>query len=253
MQPIIGIPCFPMVRGDTGRPIYASNRAYIQAVMHAGGAPVLISPMPTGEALAAIQGILDGLLLTGGADLDPALYGETPLPETRSPEPQRDATELAITHWALEKRLPVLGICRGMQLLNVACGGSLYQDLPTQRPGAFDHEQRNQARTHIAHAVSMEPGSLVASILGGQHTGVNSFHHQAVKRIGQGLQVTGVAEDGVTEAVEMPDWPFVVAVQYHPEELEGDDAASRRLFRAFVEAAAEYKQRASAAQGIQDR
>jgi len=250
MQPIIGIPCFPMVRGDTGRPIYASNQAYVQAVRHAGGVPILIPPVPGGEALPAIQEILDGLLLTGGADLDPALYGEAPLPETRSSEPQRDATELAITRWALEKRLPVLGICRGMQMLNVACGGSLYQDLPTQRPSAFDHEQLGQARTHIAHEVSTEPGSLLARIVGEQQVGVNSFHHQAVRGIGQGLRVTGVAEDGVTEAIEIPDLPFVLAVQYHPEELEADDAASHQLFLAFVQASAEYEQRTSAAHGI---
>jgi putative glutamine amidotransferase len=250
MQPIIGIPCFPMVRGDTGRPIYASNQAYVQAVMHAGGVPVLIPPVPSEEALPAILGILDGLLLAGGADLDPVLYGEAPLPEMGTPEPQRDATELAITRWALDKSLPVLGICRGMQLLNVACGGSLYQDLPTQRPSAFDHEQRGQARTHIAHDVSTETGSLLASVLGEPRVGVNSFHHQAVKRIGQGLRVTGVAEDGIIEAVEIPDLPFVLAVQYHPEELEGDDAASRRLFLAFVQASAGQKQRAAAAHGI---
>jgi len=247
MQPIIGIPCFPMVRGDTGRPIYASNQRYVQAVLHAGGVPILIPPLPSGEALTAIQEILDGLLLAGGADLDPTHYGETPLPEMGTPEPQRDATELAITRWALDKRLPVLGICRGMQLLNVACGGSLYQDLPTQLPSAFDHEQQGQARTHIAHEVNTEPGSLLADILGVQHVGVNSFHHQAVRRIGQGLRVTGVAEDGVAEAIEIPDLPFVLAVQYHPEELESNDAASHRLFLAFVQASAEHKQRTSAA------
>jgi putative glutamine amidotransferase len=247
MQPIIGIPCFPMVRGDTGRPIYASNQRYVQAVLHAGGVPILIPPVPSGEALSAIQEILDGLLLAGGADLDPTHYGEAPLPEMGTPEPQRDTTELAITRWALDKRLPVLGICRGMQLLNVACGGSLYQDLPTQLPSAFDHEQQGQARTHIAHEVSTEPGSLLADILGVQHVGVNSFHHQAVKRIGQGLRVTGVAEDGVAEAIEIPDLPFVLAVQYHPEELEGNDATSHRLFLAFVQASAEHQLRKSAA------
>jgi putative glutamine amidotransferase len=219
-------------------------------VIHAGGVPILIPPAPDGDAPPALQEILDGLLLAGGADLDPALYGEAPLPETGPFEPQRDATELTITRWALEKHLPVLGICRGMQLLNVACGGSLYQDLPTQRPGAFDHEQRGQARTRIVHEVSTEPGSRLAGILGDQHAGVNSFHHQAVRRIGQGLRVTGVAEDGVSEAIEMPELPFVLAVQYHPEELEGNDAASHRLFLAFVQASAEYKQRASAAHGI---
>jgi putative glutamine amidotransferase len=231
-----------MVRPDTGRPIYASNQAYVQAVMHAGGVPILIPPLADNTALQVIQDQLDGLLLAGGSDLDPFLYGERPLPECRAPERERDAMELAIAHWALDRGLPVFGVCRGMQLLNVACGGTLYQHVPAECPDALDHEQPGQARTHIAHEISVQPDSLLAGILGDPHAGVNSFHHQAVHQVGRGFKVTATAEDGIIEAMEMPEASsFVLAVQYHPEELEATDMGSRKLFLAFVQAAADHK------------
>jgi putative glutamine amidotransferase len=240
MRPIIGIPCFSMVRHDTGRPIYASNQAYVQAVLHADGVPILIPPLADKPALEVIQDQLDGLLLPGGADLDPGLYGESPLPECRSPEPERDAMELSVAHWALDHGLPVFGVCRGMQLLNVACGGTLYQHVPAECPDALDHEQPGQARSYLAHDISIQPDSLLAGILGDLHPGVNSFHHQAVHRVGRGFRVTASAEDGIIEAMEMPEASsFVLAVQYHPEELEATDMGSHRLFLAFVQAAAD--------------
>ena len=242
MQPIIGIPCFSMIRPDTGRPIYASNQTYVEAVLRAGGAPILIPPLANKPALGVIQDQLDGLLLAGGADLDPSLYGERPLPECQSPDPERDAMELAIARWALDQGLPVFGVCRGMQLLNVACGGTLYQHVPAECPDALDHEQPGQARSHIAHDISVQPDSLLAGILGDLHPGVNSFHHQAVHQVGRGLRVTASAEDGIIEAMEMPEAAaFVLAVQYHPEELEAVDIGSHRLFLAFVQAAADRK------------
>jgi putative glutamine amidotransferase len=242
MQPIIGIPCFGMVRPDTGRPIYASNQAYVQAVIHAGGAPILIPPLADKPTLEVIQHQLDGLLLAGGADLDPSLYGERPLPGCRSAERERDAMELAIARWALDQGLPVFGVCRGMQLLNVACGGTLYQHVPAECPSALDHEQQGQARNHIAHEITVKPDSLLAGILGDVHADVNSFHHQAVHQVGRGFRVTATAEDGIIEAMEMPDVSsFALAVQYHPEELEASDMGSHKLFLAFVEAAAERK------------
>jgi putative glutamine amidotransferase len=242
MRPIIGIPCFGMVRHDTGRAIYASNRAYVQAVLHAGGAPILIPPLADESVLEVIQDQLDGLLLAGGADLDPALYGENSLPECYSPEPERDAMELSVAHWALDHHLPVFGVCRGMQLLNVACGGSLYQHIPVECPDALDHEQPGQARNHIAHEISVQADSLLGGILGDLRPGVNSFHHQAVHQVGRGFRVTASAEDGIIEAMEMPEASsFVLAVQYHPEELEATDMGSHRLFLAFVQAAADYQ------------
>jgi putative glutamine amidotransferase len=240
-KPIIGIPCFAMVRADTGRPIYASNQTYAQAVAHAGGIPVLIPSLADLPDVSAINGWLDGLLLAGGSDLDPSLYGEAPAPESSAPELERDRLELDLIRLALDQDLPILGVCRGLQVLNVARGGSLYQHIPTERPSGIDHVQAGQPkRTYIAHSISVEPGSRLAGILGDglTDTGVNSFHHQAVKRLGEGLKVTAVAEDGVVEAVELADSPFVVAVQYHPEELVVTDSGSRRLFSAFVQACA---------------
>jgi putative glutamine amidotransferase len=243
-KPIIGIPCFAMVRADTGRPIYASNQAYARAVAHAGGIPVLIPSLADLPDASAIAGWMDGLLLAGGSDLDPSLYGEAPVPESSASDPERDRLELALVRLALDQDLPIFGVCRGLQVLNVARGGSLYQHVPAERPSNIDHEQAGQPkRTHIAHGISVEPGSRLASILGDELTvtGVNSFHHQAAKRLGEGLKVTAVAEDGIIEAVEMADSPFVLAVQYHPEELVVSDSGSRRLFSAFVQASAGHK------------
>jgi putative glutamine amidotransferase len=243
-KPIIGIPCFAMVRGDTRRPIYASNQTYARAVAQAGGIPVLIPPLADLPEASAIAGWMDGLLLAGGSDVDPSLYDEAPAPDAGASDPERDRLELALVRMALDEALPIFGVCRGLQVLNVARGGSLYQHVPAERPSDIDHEQVGQPkRTHIAHAISVESGSRLASILGDDLTvtGVNSFHHQAVKRLGEGLKVTAVAEDGIIEAVEMADSPFVLAVQYHPEELVVSDLGSRRLFSAFVEASARHK------------
>jgi putative glutamine amidotransferase len=217
----------------------------VQAVLHAGGVPILIPPLADKPALEVIQDQLDGLLLAGGADVDPAHYGENPLPECHSPEPERDAMELSVARWALDNDLPIFGVCRGMQLLNVACGGTLYQHLPSECPDALNHEQLGQARNHIAHDISVQADSLLAGILGNLRPGVNSFHHQAVRQVGRGFRVTASAEDGIIEAIEMPEASsFVLAVQYHPEELEATDMGSHRLFLAFVQAAADHQRAA---------
>ena len=166
---------------------------------------------------------------------------QLPIPESKTPEPERDYVELELASWALDQRLPIFGICRGMQLLNVARGGSLYQDIVAELHSVVDHEADGKSRTHIAHDITVEPGSLLAGILADSRAEVNSFHHQSVKRVGDGINVTAAAADGVIEAIEMPDAPFVLAVQYHPEELEMSDPGSHRLFLAFVEAAGRHK------------
>jgi putative glutamine amidotransferase len=186
--------------------------------------------------LEAIATHLDGLLLSGGGDVDPRHFGEQAVPECGVPEPERDETELWLARWALERRLPVLGICRGLQVLNIVLGGSLYQDLPTQyeRP-LLHHNRAGEVRNFIAHDIAIDPQSRLAGILGVTSDGVNSFHHQGLKAIGEGLQVVATAEDGVAEGAEMPAYPFVVAVQYHPEAME-ESVPSQRLFAAFVAA-----------------
>lgn len=240
MRPIIGIPCFAAERAGTRRPIFGNNQTYVRAIEQAGGAPVLIPLLENSESVAAIRARLDGLLLTGGGDLSPALYGEARLPECGEIEPERDATEIELTRWALDAGTPILGVCRGMQLLNVARGGTLYQDIVTQHPGSPRHDIIDQPRTHRAHGISLHPDARLAAILGTRAPHVNSLHHQAVKDPGEAVEIVGWSEDGIAEAMEVQGHRFALAVQYHPEELAPTDEASRRLFAAFVAACARH-------------
>lgn len=239
MRPVIGIPCFTAKRAGTQRPIYGNNQAYVRAVERAGGVPVLIPPLPDESSMRAICDRLDGLLLTGGEDVDPDLYGEQPIPQCGASDRQRDELELAFTRWALDADMPLLGICRGMQLLNTACGGSLYQDLGTQQPQTRQHAQVRHPRSHRAHDIRILPDSRLAAILDTTRHSVNSLHHQAVNRVGNGVRIVAWSPDDVAEAMELPAYSFALAVQYHPEELEPTDEASRRLFSAFVRACSE--------------
>ena len=236
-RPLIGIPCFSTERSDSLRPVYANNQTYVRAIERAGGVPLLLPPFELAESREAALAALDGLLLTGGGDLDPAYYGEEKLPQCHAPESERDAVEFAFTREALAERMPILGVCRGMQLLNVARGGNLIQDLATQRPQTARHDQLDHPRTLRAHGISLNPDSRLGQILGAPQTMVNSLHHQAVDRPGEGVEIVAWSEDGVAEAMELRDYPFALAVQYHPEELVADDdEGSARLFRAFVDA-----------------
>lgn len=238
MRPLIGIPCFAAERAGTHRPIYGNNQTYVHALERAGGVPVLIPPLADAAGLAVVRERLDGLLLTGGGDIDPALYGEARIPECGEIETERDLPELDIARWALDAGVPTLGICRGMQLLNVLRGGTLYQDITTQHPSSPRHDHIDHPRTWRAHEIAINPSSKLAPILGSPRQQVNSLHHQAVNRIGDGIEITGWSEDGIAETMEVRGHPFAVAVQYHPEEMVAEDEPSRRLFAAFVEAAA---------------
>jgi len=246
--PLIGIPCFATRHPKTQRPLYANNRAYAREVVRAGGVPLLIPPQDVGvQDDAALDAMcatlverLDGLLLSGGADIDPSFYGEERLPACEETEPERDRLELALTRQAIQHGTPIFGICRGMQTLNVACGGSLYQDLPTQSPHTQRHTWGDQdhPRDYRAHAIEIASNSRLATLLGARAHDVNSLHHQAVKRIGEGVTITAWAPDGVAEAMELRDHPYALAVQFHPEELAPTDPGSSALFVAFVEACA---------------
>lgn len=237
--PLVGLPCYAAEVGRTRRPVYANNQSYVQALLAAGATPLLIPPGLSPAALAALCAHLDGLLLPGGADIDPARYGEETLPECGSIEPERDAMELELTTLALRRDMPIFGICRGMQTLNVACGGSLYQDITSQLPGSPEHARSDQPRDFLAHSMRVEPDSRLAEILGATELRVNSLHHQAVKRPADSARIVAWSSDGLAEGMEAPDRRFVLAVQYHPEELAPTDAASRRLFEAFVQACCE--------------
>jgi putative glutamine amidotransferase len=238
MRPVIGIPCYSGRREGTLTPYYGNNRSYVRAVQRAGGVAFLIPAGHDADALEAICSRLDGLLLSGGCDVDPARYGEERITACQEPDPERDELELALAAWALDAAVPILGICRGMQLLNVACGGTLYQDLETQQPEMARHDHAATGRTYRAHGIRLQQHSQLSEILRATPYEVNSLHHQAVARPGDRIEIVGWSPDGVAEAMEVDGHPFAVAVQFHPEELEGDpehpDEPSRSLFHAFV-------------------
>jgi putative glutamine amidotransferase len=207
------------------------NAAYVRAVLAAGGVPLILSPlMGASHAGAALDGI-HGLILTGGEDIEPSWYGSTPSPLLSPPSRERDLFELALFAVARQRGLPILGICRGIQLVNVAMGGTLFQDLPTERPGSVDHSPP-ASREARSHRVKLQPGSRAADALGSSSVTVNSFHHQAIKNLAPGLVASGWSDDGLIEAVETPpDGSWLLAVQWHPEEMHADrQAPDRGLF-----------------------
>lgn len=236
MKPLIGIPCRSIP--DASQNVrFGVPGTYTRAVDLAGGAPVLI-PLQLGqETLSSIFEKLDGLLLVGGFDIDPKEFGENVLPECGEIETDRDATELALTRWALADSRPILGICRGIQVLNVAAGGSLYQDIASQVATNVKHDYGNREGHLLAHEVDVEPNTRVSRLLGADQVKVNSLHHQSVKQIAPGLRVVGRAPDGIVEAIESADDRFVVGVQFHPERMLDSDARMLRLFEEFVASA----------------
>ena len=252
-RPIIGIPT-QSLHSMHGVPAalpasFAMSERYIRTVAEAGGVPVMIPLVADDEATArAIYDTLDAILLPGGADLDPASYGEERRPLCDRSDPPRDALELALVRWACEDRKPLLGICRGLQILNVAAGGTLYQDVAAEMPGAVKHDYfpgQGHPREHLAHEVRLsdEPSRL-REIVGSAVLRVNSLHHQGLAELGAGIVPTAVAPDGLVEAAERPlaEDHFAVAVQWHPEALHATDPVSRRLFAAFIEAAVAYRE-----------
>jgi putative glutamine amidotransferase len=236
LRPLIGVTGSMEMKG---RYEWRCMRAdYFEAVRAAGGIPVMLPFLETEAEAAELLARLDGLLLAGGEDVDPHYYGEEPLPGQGEIVPERDHTELLLAKKALALDLPILAICRGEQLLAVAVGGALYQDIPTQVKGAFKHKQE-APRWYATHTVHIKPGSKLAAMLGSE-VRVNSFHHQAVKTLPKGFTVTAEAEDGIIEAYESDTHRFVVAVQWHPESFVGRSDTFAPLFAAFVaEAAAE--------------
>ncbi|HZO73349.1 MAG TPA: gamma-glutamyl-gamma-aminobutyrate hydrolase family protein [Ktedonobacteraceae bacterium] len=236
MRPLIGIPCHAGLRAETDRPIYYNNRTYIHAVERAGGVPILIPIFDDPSGLQALLPHLDGLLLSGGIDVDPRYYQEEPHPMLGETNPKLDELELALARWALQEDVPTLGICRGMQMLNIALGGNLFQDLDSQYPGSLKHPNWELPRNTLIHTVRIERGSHMEKILGSHEIKVNSLHHQATKEPGNGVRISGYAADGVAEMMEVPDHRFMVAAQCHPEELYNDDPMWVRLFQAFIHA-----------------
>ena len=248
-RPIVGIPTQTLQSlGGISAEIPASwvmSQRYVLTLTTAGAIPWLI-PLVDSETLRGIYEALDGVFLPGGADIDPVSYGTAPHPMCDKTDRERDRVELALARWAIADGKPVLGVCRGMQLINVAAGGTLYQDLATQRPNGIKHDYfpfggQSFARDYLAHEVRIAEDSRLARLFGPGPVKVNSMHHQGVRTLGAGLVATAHAPDGLIEAVEGPDASYLLAVQWHPEALTERDAATRRLFAEFVEAAGEYR------------
>ena len=235
MKPLIGIGC-DILRNSGERDRAFAFTTYTEAIRRAGGIPVVVPPQP--ENAAEIVEELDGLLLAGGDDCDPAVYGEA-RHETTDPvmDPRRQTNDLTLARAARRRGIPTLGICLGMQMMNVAAGGSLVQDIASEIETDIDHASEPSDRHR--HGVIIESGTKLSSVLSDRELNVNSSHHQAIRNVGEGLRVTAHAPDGVVEGLEDPQLPFYVGVQWHPEDMTGETSATT-LFGAFVDAARKY-------------
>ena len=231
MKPVIGV--IPLV--DEGRESLWMLPGYMEGIAAAGGLGVMLPLIDDREDLGQLCDMYDGILLTGGHDVSPEFYGAERLDACGACSPERDRMEAALLKFALEKNKPVLGICRGIQFLNAALGGSLWQDLPSQRPSEIEHHQTAPYDVP-AHAVSILPGTPLRELLGAETLRVNSYHHQAVRELAAPLQPMALSPDGLVEAAYHPDHPFVWAVQWHPEFAWKSDPAAMAVFRAFVDA-----------------
>jgi putative glutamine amidotransferase len=238
-HPLIGITCGEITNAKEvwAGPSYGQRYTYIDAVAAAGGVPLVLPLVDDECLLRAMYDLCDGFLMAGGNDVDPAQYGQEWNPKTKDISPRRDEQELQLLRWALDDDKAVLGICRGMQLLNVELGGNLFQDISSEVNDSENHvasvDQEDFA--YLAHGLKLDPDSRLAKILEADHIETNALHHQAVNTLGDGLVATGWAEDDVIEAIELPVKRFVLAVQSHPEALTTVEPKWQKLFRAFVE------------------
>ena len=237
-KPIIGISTSRIQRN--GRDYSAVAHFYAQSVLRADAVPLLIPLCDETELAADYATAIDGLVLSGGnEDVNPLLYNEPPIPALQCVMPQRDSWEMALLDAAVDRGKPILGICRGAQVINVAMGGSLYQNIGVQLENIQGHFPKETAMNHLWHKVSIEPQSKLSVIFNRTEILVNSFHNQAVKDIAPGFKATAHAEDGIVEAIESRDHDFLVAVQWHPEALTGDHPQFVELFRALTQACLE--------------
>lgn len=238
MRPLIGIPtCHDTSAPDKLPERFAMSRPYINALEAAGAAPVLLPLALGAETLRSVFSRLDGVFFAGGGDVNPVCYSKDCYTKTEGIDTLRDETEQLLARWALDADKPILGVCRGLQLLNVAAGGTLVQDVADLIPNAIRHQYYpEKSRDYVAHGITTTEGSCLNQILGGEAQ-VNSFHHQAIETPASGFAVSGIAPDGVIEAIEVPSNRFVIGVQWHPESLIRKDKSMFSLFEAFVQAA----------------
>jgi putative glutamine amidotransferase len=232
---VIGVPLRPF-SGSDFPPKLALNRIYFEALERAGAVALPIPIVPDVQQLRFPFMHLDGLLLPGGADVEPRRYGAVPREDCHlTVMPELDEVELTLANWAMEDDLPVLGICRGIQVLNVACGGTLWQDIKVEGAALASHDR--ESRHLLAHGLEVEPDSLLARTLGKTRIQVNSLHHQAIRDVGQPLRTVARSYDGLVEGVELPGHRFVLGIQCHPEELSETEDWAANLFDGLVTAA----------------
>lgn len=245
MKPLIGISCGTFHDRAWCPPSFGHRQTYVDAILRAGGAPMLIPPLQDETTLRAIYERLDGVLLAGGGDIEPRHYGHEPHEKLGLTDPLRDTAELPMARWAVADAKPLLGICRGVQVINVALGGTLYQDIPSEIASELRHNLSYEREdwTHMAHEMQLAPGSRFAALMGVRSMPINSMHHQAIKVIAPGLRAVAWAPDGVIEALEGAGPSFLLGVQCHPEALQAAaDTRWQALFAAFVESCASARQ-----------
>ena len=244
--PLIGIPC----RRDASvtynqRPINAQSTSYLTALSQAGGIPFLIPVEGDISALRRLYEVAHGIFLAGGGDIAPSLLGQAPHPTLSDVQPERDEMEMILSRWAAEEGKPLLGVCRGIQVIAASTGGALCQDIPSEMPEATLHHygyinERSPDWDELVHEVQLSPSSRLAKRLQRDRLWVNSLHHQAVQSVVEPLEIIGRSSDGVVEVVELPAHPFYCGVQWHPEVFVPQDETSCRIFETFVEASSAY-------------
>jgi putative glutamine amidotransferase len=235
-KPLIGITSTVNTK-ENGNKFSDAYVPVVTAVARAGGLPIVIAPVLDAEVLRAIYDRVDGILLPGGGDVQPVLYNAEQHPATTRIVPERDETELQLARWAVEDNRPLFGICRGHQVINVALGGTLVQDIPSQIETTLLHDQSDvKPRGETTHEVAIDSSSHLADLLGKTTIRVNSLHHQSNDRPGELVRFSAQAVDGINEALEIPDRRFALSVQWHPEDMVNDKDA-QTLFSAFVQAA----------------
>ncbi|MEJ5343529.1 MAG: gamma-glutamyl-gamma-aminobutyrate hydrolase family protein [Chloroflexus sp.] len=236
-RPLIGITTMHSGTSADGRELQAVRPTYLRAIEAAGGIPLIIYLTDDMSAVRRLYDQCDGILLPGGDDVDPAYYDEPPHPKLGAVDRQRDAVEIALARWAHAERKPLLGICRGLQVINVALGGSLYQDIPSQLATTIDHRAntRTRAWTELTHSLHILADSRLATVLHTTDIGCNTMHHQAIKQLAPGLRAVASAPDGIIEAFEALDDHYLLAVQCHPEHLwDSSEPRWQALFADFV-------------------
>ena len=236
MKPIIGL----TASLELGRDAYDIELADSEAILAAGGLPIMLPHLMDEADIDEIAEHIDGLFLAGGYDIDPTLFGEEPHPNLGVIIPSRDAFELALTKKVLELKKPILGVCRGAQILNIAVGGDMYQDITTQVKTDLLQHQQKAPRFHGSHFVHVTEGSLLHRLTGLERLKVNSRHHQANRQVPQPMIVSGISSDGIVEAIESTKHHFALGVQWHPENMaRAADPASLGIFKGFIEACRE--------------